>query len=103
MDAITLHALSIGRMFAASEPFKAYSDCVARLHELGFSVAPMQHHSPTAVMFGRDLRIQKYRNLSPSDKDNTHGWIEGDFRSGPVHFKLTAAGRRAVAPKEMAT
>lgn len=93
-----------GRTFdAEGDDFQAYSACRTWLESLGCSIGSMQRGSPTAVMFDDRYIISKNRNLNAREKSGTHGWIrpnpEGRFRSGPIRFEVTKAGRAYIAQR----
>ena len=59
--------------------FPSDDEAVRALEAAGFSVGRLQASSPRGVMFG-DFDIQKWRNLSPVDKERLDGHL---CRHGP--------------------
>lgn len=49
----------------------------------GFSIGSSCAGSPRCLMLG-DYEIAKWRNLTPKEKLQSHGLIEGDLRNGPI-------------------
>jgi hypothetical protein len=71
------------KTFDATEDFKAITEARKFLDEQGFSVAHMQAGAPMGIKKGV-WDIQKWRNLSDSDKKLMDGVILGNFRNGPI-------------------
>lgn len=57
------------------------------LTERGFSVGRHQGPAPRGILLG-DYAIQKWRNLSPTDRSDLHGEMRGDMRNGPVTVEI---------------
>jgi len=76
--------LPIARSFASDETFGAIREAEAFCAELGFSVGRMQSSAPMGIKRG-NYDIQKWRNLSHTDRATLDGAIVGqDKRNGPV-------------------
>lgn len=64
--------------FYAGEDAQAYTalnEAKRYLTALGYSVGSVQRGAPIAAMYGDDWVVQKWRNLSASEKKNTHATI----------------------------
>lgn len=85
------------KVFDSPGEWKAFEDAVCWLKEAGFSVGRMQRGSPIGVLFG-EYDIQKWRNLSKTDRANLDGKIIGYCREGPVTVRLTPAAWARIAP-----
>ena len=75
---------------APGSAFAAYDQARGALRAAGFSIGHTQKGKPTGLLSG-DVDIQKWRNLSASDRAALHGTITGDFRNGPVRVTLLSA------------
>ena len=73
--------------YASNVVFGAVNAAEADLEARGFSVARMQAHQPSGILFG-DFDIQKWRNLSTAHREALHGQMTGDFRNGPVTVRI---------------
>ncbi len=70
------------RKFTEAGDWAALDAATAFLVEHGFSVGRMQARSPRGILFG-DFDIQKWRNLSRTEREELHGEMIGG-RGGPV-------------------
>lgn len=52
------------------------------------------------LLYG-DWAIAKWRNLSPAERKQLDGRMEGDFRHGPVTIRINPK-RMSLAPQEKA-
>lgn len=68
--------------------FSPINEAQGYLAAHGFAFGPSCVSNKIGVMFGREWRIAKWRNLTPLEQRQCHGLIEGDRRLGPVTFKL---------------
>ncbi|MET4341996.1 hypothetical protein [Bradyrhizobium sp. RT9a] len=69
--------------------FSAINDAEAFLAARGFSYGPGCAASrKSAVMFGRNWTIAKWRNLTPLEQRRSHGALEGDRRDGPIILRI---------------
>jgi hypothetical protein len=69
--------------------FSAINEAEAFLAERGFSYGPGCAASrKSAVMFGRNWTIAKWRNLTPLEMRRCHGMLEGDRRDGPIILRI---------------
>lgn len=75
----------------------ALNACREFLAARDFSAGETQVGAPIAVMHG-EVKIGKYRTLSPEDLEFIHGRIDGDLRAGPV--TVTIRGDAPVAAIE---
>lgn len=73
--------------------FAAVGAACKWLSENGYSYGSMQRGAPIGIMKG-DYAISKWRNLSAADVADLDGYMQGDFRNGPViiSFKNPATG-----------
>lgn len=56
--------------------------------EHGISFGQSSCAGPTGLLFGAYDWIAKWRNLTPKERADLHGTMEGDFREGPVIILL---------------
>lgn len=76
--------------------FTDYHDAKKWLEDCGFSVGRMQANSPIGILYGC-FDIQKWRNLSSTDRLALDGVMTGDMRNGPVLVSLwTSASPEAI-------
>jgi len=68
--------------------FEAVRAAEAACRAAGFSVGPMQAAASRGLMLG-DVRIAKWRNLTPDERRALHGQMWGR-RDGPVTVMLHA-------------
>ena len=73
--------------FTEKGDFVAYYCACGWLKKNGISYGSMQRGDPIGLKRG-DFVIQKWRNLSESDKNNLDGIMTGDKRNGPVVITL---------------
>lgn len=85
LEAMVGKKLTQAKTFVGHETFKAYHMAEEFCRENGFSVGRMCNPMPTGIKRG-DWDIQKWKNLSPSDKQLMDGVIVGNFRNGPVEL-----------------
>lgn len=81
------HKASIRLTFSDTGDFVAESRAVALLEDCGFSVGRKQAHAPRGILFGL-YDIQKWRNLSVSDREALHGVMTAGGRGGPVVVEI---------------
>jgi hypothetical protein len=89
------------RTFDLPGDFTAFNTAVSFLRARQFSVGPMQGPDPVGILFGTQIVVAKWRNLSQSQRAELHGVITGESkRSGPVTVEIyahaPAAALRAV-------
>lgn len=70
------------------DDFSAINQAQGYLAAHGFSFGPGCVSGTIGVMFGRNWRIAKWRNLTPLEQRQCHGILEGDRRLGPVTLKI---------------
>lgn len=68
--------------------FQALRAAEAWCNEHGISVGQSCATGPTALLFGTYDWIAKWRNLTPQERDEVHGTMDGNFREGPVVITL---------------
>lgn len=68
--------------------FQALYAAEAWCREHGISVGQSSATGPTGLLFGEYDWIAKWRNLTPQERDEIHGTMDGDFREGPVVINL---------------
>lgn len=72
--------------------FSALNEAQEFLTARGFCFGPPCEENgsakPQGVMYGRDWRIAKWRNLTPDEQARLHGTITGDRRKGPVRVAI---------------
>jgi hypothetical protein len=54
----------------------------------GISVGQSSADGPSGLLFGDYDWIAKWRNLTPQERANLHGTMDGEFREGPVIVTL---------------
>ena len=54
----------------------------------GISVGQSSADGPSGLLFGDYDWIAKWRNLTPQERDDLHGTMDGNFREGPVIVNL---------------
>lgn len=59
--------------------------------ENGISVGQSSATGPTGLLFGKYDWIAKWRNLTPKERGDLHGTMDGNFREGPVVIDLKDA------------
>ena len=74
-------------VFLQTGDFKALYAAEDWCHERGISMGSVQRGSPRGLMRG-DFDIEKWRNLSPSDRYALDGRMTGDMRNGPVIINI---------------
>jgi hypothetical protein len=88
------------------EPFSAINEAQGFLASRGFSFGPGCSTDRVGILFGRGVFIAKWRNLTPMERAQCHGVIEGPRRTGPVtvriFFTAPAFAIAAVASPEVA-
>jgi hypothetical protein len=94
--------IDITRTFTGSRDFEAFNAAVAWLKSRRFSVGPMQHNDPVAILYGENICIGKWRTISKEFQEAADGTIEAaDMRTGPVTVTIRArasdVARRAFA------
>lgn len=77
--------------FNQTGTFMAYYAAHRWCDDNGYSYAPMCHPEPTAIMKG-DWIIAKWRNLTAKERRESHGYITGNFREGPVKITIKQKG-----------
>ena len=60
--------------------------------EYDFSYAPLCGDAPVGLLYG-DWAIAKWRNLTPTERAQLDGRMEGEFRDGPVTIRISAKSR----------
>lgn len=60
------------RTFKADGLFSPYDAALRHLRARGFSVGKLQSYAPIGLLLG-EVEIQKWRNLSRTDRDRLHG------------------------------
>lgn len=78
-----MRSIKIEVTFRQKETFAAYNAATDYLKNHGYSYGSMQRGSPTAIKKG-DYLIEKWRYLTPEERENIDGIISGEFRNGPV-------------------
>jgi hypothetical protein len=72
--------------------FSALNEAQEFLAARGFSYGPACEDNgqakPQGVMYGRDWRIAKWRNLTADEQARLHGTITGDRRRGPIRVAI---------------
>ena len=68
--------------------FQALYAAEAWCREHGISVGQSSATGPTGLLFGKFDWIAKWRNLTPQEREELHGTMDGDFREGPVVINL---------------
>ena len=71
------------KVFSSDKTFSAYHQAEKFCRERGYSVGRMCGDDPTGIKIG-SYDIQKWRNLSFSDRKLMEGALIGEFRDGPV-------------------
>ncbi|WP_312115224.1 hypothetical protein [Stutzerimonas nitrititolerans] len=73
--------------------FEALYACQKWLRDNGYSYGPTSAMGPVPVLKG-DFLIAKWHNLSKAEKQALDGYVDGDFREGPLtlHLKETPEG-----------
>lgn len=56
--------------------------------ERGISVGQSSADGPSGLLFGEWDWIAKWRNMTPQERADLHGTMDGDFREGPVIVNL---------------
>lgn len=67
--------------------FEAYYSAVKWIKENGYSAGSTCVFSPVAVFKG-DCCVEKWRNLSPEEKNDIDGLLDGDFQEGPLTLEI---------------
>lgn len=69
--------------------FSALNAAQGFLASRGFSFGPGDAASrKSGILFGRSWHIAKWRNLTPLERAQCHGVLEGERRTGPVTIKI---------------
>ena len=68
--------------------FEALYAAEAWCRENGISVGQSSAANPTGLLFGEYDWIAKWRNLTPQERSELHGTMDGNFREGPVVITL---------------
>ncbi len=71
--------------------FEAYRAAQAWCKANGISVGQSSATGPSGLLFGEYDWIAKWRNLSPEERSELHGTMDGNFREGPVVIDLKDA------------
>lgn len=83
--------------FTQKGTFKALCAAESWCRENGISVGQSSATGPTGLLFGKYDWIAKWRNLTPQERADLHGTMDGDFREGPVLINLKDAAVTAHA------
>ena len=71
------------KIFEQTGTFEAYDAAKTWLKENGYSYGPSCGFEPVAIMKG-EYCIAKWRNLTKTERAQSHGTIRGDLRNGPI-------------------
>lgn len=75
-------------VFNQKGTFQARLAAEAWCREHGISVGQSSATGPSGLLFGKYDWIAKWRNLTPKERGDLHGTMDGDFREGPVIINL---------------
>lgn len=67
--------------------FETEQDAETKLVAAGFCLGTIQRDDPRAIMFGYGL-VEKWRNISQTDRANIHGIYQRLGRGGPVEVTI---------------
>lgn len=71
------------------QPFSAINEAQGFLASRGFSFGPgCADTNKVGILFGRGHIIGKWRNLTPLERTQCHGAMEGERRTGPVTVRI---------------
>ena len=71
------------------EPFIASAAAEHYLHQRGFSVGRREGAAPRGILYGT-VRIEKWRNLRPLEREALHGRMTAEGRHGPIIVTIRA-------------
>lgn len=77
--------------FTQQGTFQALYAAQAWCRKFGISFGQSCCTGPTGLLFGEYDWIAKWRNLTPKERSELHGTMDGDFREGPVVITLKDA------------
>jgi hypothetical protein len=83
-------------LFNRPGDFAAYHDARQAMAAGGFSIGRLQSGSPIGLLLG-NFDIQKWGNLSASERAALDGVIVGDARNGPVTAEIYDRHPAAIA------
>jgi hypothetical protein len=86
--------------FTRDGDFEALHAAQDWCRENGISYGSLCRDDPVGLLYG-DWAIAKWRNLSPAERKQLDGRMEGDFRHGPVTIRINPK-RMSLAPQEKA-
>jgi hypothetical protein len=78
---------SFGLIYRQRGDFAAQDAAEAELGRHGFSIGPSETGAPWAVMHG-EVKVGKWRNLSPDERSAAHLTLSGNGRHGPLILTL---------------
>jgi len=76
------------RTFSQQGDFEAVNAARDWCRENGISYAPLCGDAPVGLLYG-DWAIAKWRNLTPTERAQLDGRMEGEFRNGPVTIRIS--------------
>ncbi len=82
--------MTFTKQFAEAGTFEALYACQKWLRDNGYSYGSTSRMGPMPVLKG-DFCIAKWHNLTKAEKQALDGYVDGDFREGPLTLRLKQA------------
>lgn len=82
--------MTYSKQFAEVGTFEALYACRRWLRDNGYSYGSTSATGPMPVLKG-DWSIAKWHNLTKSERRALDGYVDGDFREGPLTLRLKDA------------